>query len=211
MALAMLGSTFSVPAYAGYGSINDIEAQRAIELANKAVSFGPNIDFVFQARAVVKIFLFGDLAGAKIDCERALKINPYFHSPQYVVAMIEILNGNTDIGIEQLIKCLKAVPDDPTVPISNSVVAIGHLISGENDKALQFAKEGYDLRPSLPICAVVYAVAASSNPEITDSENFKSMNRQLDLRSAIIKNLPFTRAKDVELLNSRLRKAGIPD
>ena len=125
--------------------------------------------------------------------------------------MIEILNGNYNIGIEQLIKCLKAVPDDPMVPITNSVIAIGLLILGKNEKALIFAKEGNELSPLLPICAVVYAAAASDNPKLTDSDNFKNMVSQLDLRTSIIKNLPFTRAEDAELITSRLRAAGVPD
>jgi adenylate cyclase len=211
MALAMLASTFAVPMYAGYGSTDETESQRAIEIANKAVNIGRNIDFVFQARALVKCFLLRDLAGALADCERAIKINPYFHILHSFVAMIEIINGNPDTGIEQLHEWIRTVPDDPNVPIVYSFIALGHLICEENDKALQFAREGYEFRPLLPICAVVYAAAASNSPEIINSENFKTMIHQLDLRTSTIKNLPFARAEDSELITSRLRAAGVSD
>lgn len=75
--------------------------------------------------------------------------------------MIEVFNGNPDSGIRQLSEFIKTAPEDPNIPIAYSYIALGHLIFGENDKALQFAGEGYELRPLLPICAVVYAAAAS--------------------------------------------------
>jgi len=150
MALAMLASTFAIPLYSGFGSVDEVDAQRAIELANKAVNNGPNIDFVFQARALVKGLLFKDLAGAIKDCERALKVNPYFHIPRYIAAIFEILNGNPETGVERIREYIRTVPDDPNIPFANSMVAIGLMICGENDKARQFALEGYELRPSLP-------------------------------------------------------------
>lgn len=211
MALAMLAVTFVIPIYGGFGSNNDTEAQGAIELANKAVDIDQNNDFVFYVRAKVKFLLLKDLDGAKIDFERALKVNPYFHIPHIDLAMIDIFNGNPGTGIRQLSEFITTVQEDLNIPLANSYIALGHMICGENDKALQFAGEGYELRPLLPICAVVYAAAASNSPEIINSENFKTMVRQLDLRTATIKNLPFARAEDSELITSRLRTAGVPD
>jgi hypothetical protein len=147
----------------------------------------------------------------KTDYERALKVNPYLHIPHINLAMIDILNGNPDTGIRQFSEFIRTVQEDPNIPLANSYIALGHLICGESDNALQFAREGYELRPLLPICAVVYAAAASNSPEIINSEKFKTMVRQLDLRTSTIKNLPFARAEDSELITSRLPAAGVPD
>jgi adenylate cyclase len=210
MALALLASTFVASVYAGYDSIDDVESQRAIELANKAVNIDNNIDFVFHVRASVKYFLFGDLAGASKDCERALNINPNFHVPHIVLAIIAIVNGNPNAGIEQLCDFIRHVPNDPSIPIANSFIAIGYLICKKNEKALHYAREGYELRPLLPICAAIYTAAASNNPEIINSVGFKIMVGKLKLRTSIIKNIPFSRPEDLELITSRLLAAGLP-
>jgi tetratricopeptide (TPR) repeat protein len=211
MALAMLASTYIVPVVMGYESIDDHKSQRAIELANKAVSIGKNIDFVFQSRAMIKCFLLKDLTGAKIDCERALKINPYYHIMLVVLGSIEIFVGNAEAGIEQFLEFISNAPEDPMVPTAYSVAAMGYLICGQHEKALQFAREGYELSPSTPTSALFYSAAASNIPEIINSEGFKNMIGQLDLRISLINNFPLNRSEDIELITSRLLAAGLPE
>ena len=211
MALAMLASTYVVPVFMGYESNDDNKSQRAIELANKAVSIGKNIDFTFQSRAMIKCFLLKDLVGAKMDCERALKINPYYHIMLVVMGSIEIFVGNAEAGIEQFLEFISNAPEDPMVPTAYSVAAMGYLICGQHEKALQFAREGYELSPSTPTSALFYSAAASNIPEIINSEGFKNMIGQLDLRISLINNFPLNRSEDIELITSRLLAAGVPE
>lgn len=205
MALAMLASTFTIPVFSGYGSIDDVDVQKVMELANKAVKVGPTIDFVFHARACVKCFLLNNLAGAKADCERALKINPYFHVAQIMAGIIDVFSGETTTGIRKLQEILIVVPEEPMIPIVNTIIAIGCLMCGDGNKALHFAQEGYELSPSNPIGAAVYLAAAPENPE-----DFKNLIHKLNLKVSIVKNLPFSKPEDIKLFTSLLQAAGLP-
>ncbi|MEH6548245.1 MAG: hypothetical protein V7701_17550 [Sneathiella sp.] len=210
MALAMLASTFTIPIFSGFGSIDDVDVQKVMELANKAVKVGPTIDFVFHARACVKCFLLKNLAGAKADCERALKINPYFHVAQIMSSIIDVFSGETTTGIKKFQEILIVVPEEPMIPMVNTIIAIGYLMCGERNKALHFAQEGYELSPSNPLGGAVYLAAAPESPEIINPEDFKNMIHKLNLRISIVKNLPFNNPEDIKLFTSLLQAAGLP-
>jgi hypothetical protein len=56
---------------------------------------------------------------------------------------------------------------------------------------------------------MVYAVAASSDPAITETEEFQAMIANLELPFEHFRSLPFSRIEDVELLEAGLRAAGV--
>ncbi|MEX3011059.1 adenylate/guanylate cyclase domain-containing protein [Hoeflea sp. TYP-13] len=209
-ATAMLTLGHISPIFTGHGRLADVDKAMVMDLANRAVSLGPNSDFVFMARANCRLWLLRDFEGAKSDAERSLKINPDYQDAQVILALVQIFSGEPKRGAERLVGLMDLMSESMLFPIILFTIGLAYLLAGEKDKALDYAREGYERAPSLPNSGIVFSAAAADDPDIAGSSGFTDMIDRLNLNLALIDNFPFSRKTDTELLNSRLRAAGVP-
>ncbi|WP_205123444.1 winged helix-turn-helix domain-containing protein [Marimonas lutisalis] len=182
-----------------------------MELAERAVGIAPHIDFVMRTRGSLRLWLRADHEGARADCERALAISPVFHLAHQTIALSEILSGEHVAGIARVQTFMeRGTVSNPRYPHYLSLLALGQLLAGQTDAAVQSAREGHERAPGDPWCSYVYAAAAGDRDKITETEDFRRMIAGNDLPLAHFRDLPFTDQYEVDMLEERLTRAGYP-
>jgi hypothetical protein len=73
------------------------------------------------------------------------------------------------------------------------------------------AKEGFDRKPRVRICAIAYAAAAAGNRRIVSSDRFIGVVKQHRMSTADADRFPFASKSDTQLLAEKLRGAGVPE
>ncbi|WP_419907740.1 adenylate/guanylate cyclase domain-containing protein [Hoeflea sp.] len=210
IALSMLSMSLISPMFAGYGRRSEVDPARIMELANQGVSKANQSDVVFMARSFSRMWLHQDFAGARSDIDRALQINPGYQELQAALGLIAIFEGNPNKGAKYLIDNMNMMSESMVFPILLFSVGLAYVLTGENEKALEYAREGYERAPFISNCGMIYAAAAADRPDITGTDDFKEMIRRLGIDLSIIENYPFARQEDAALLASRLSAAGVP-
>ncbi len=180
-----------------------------LDLANRAVGIAPHIDFVMRARGSLRMWLKADHEGARADCERALEISPVFHLAHQTLALSAIFSGNHAAGIARVEKITElGTTSNPRYPHYLALLALGHILAGQIDAAVEIAREAHERAPGDPWCNYVYAAAAGGRKKITQTEEFQRMIVGIDLPLNHFRDLPFTDLQTVEMLEERLALAG---
>ena len=97
------------------------DAQRVLELYNRAIELNPNLADAYIGRSVVYMLGFHNMNDenrikARQDCERALKIDPNSARAYRWKAYLEILDGeynDTNVRNQALVDLNKAIEIDP--------------------------------------------------------------------------------------------------
>jgi len=182
-----------------------------LDLADRAVGIAPHIDFVMRTRGSLRLWLKGDHEGARADCERALEISPVFHLAHQTIALSEILSGEHAAGICRVKKIIElGTVSNPRYPHYLALLALGQLLAGQTDAAVQTAREGHERAPTDPWCNYVYATAAADREEITKTEDFQRVITTIELPITHYRDLPFTDQRVVDMLEERLAHVGYP-
>jgi len=105
--------------------------------------------------------------------------------------------------------CLTAI--DQKYPYFQSLIGLAWFLSGHSGAAISCAREAQERLPNSSWHAMVYAVAASGDPEITKTARFQTMVQHLDLPFGHFRSLPFTRMEDIEALEAALCAAGVKE
>lgn len=80
---------------------------------------------------------------------------------------------------------------DPQDPHYFSLIALSQVLAGQIDAAIDTAREGHDRNPLGAWNALVYAVAAAENFQMTDPEVFQRLVARTALRSSHFYDLLF--------------------
>jgi hypothetical protein len=211
MVLAVLAWSLAHTVWYGVDRIADVDVPRAMGLANKAVELGPRIDFVFCNRAHLRLWLKRDHEGCRTDAQRSLISNPGYHTGLLELSLADIFGGRPKAGADCLEVIINQVPADPLRPYFSAMAGLGYLLAGDQDQAREYARDGYERRPSLPIPGLVYAATIALDESVSSSDDFRTMASNLDLKVSDIEHLPLQRQSDVKMLKSRLRKANLPE
>jgi DNA-binding winged helix-turn-helix (wHTH) protein len=187
------------------------ETDWAMSLANKAVSIGASSAFAFRTRANLRLWLLGDHTGCRADCARALAINPNFYLAHLTLATSDIFSGSPSAGIERMNSYVSLTEIDLQYPYFQSLIGLAWILAGNMDAAISFSREAHERSPSSSWHAMVYAVAASRNPEITRTKEFREMMDNLELPFGHFRSLPLTEIEDVEMLEAGLRAACVQE
>lgn len=207
--LAMLASmaTQMIPLIP-FGELVD-DADRAMELATRAVELGPSIDYVLRTRGNLRLWLEGDHEGAVLDCTRALEINPVFHLAHLTIGTSEILCGAFQQGAERLEEMMRRAPKDPQNPLYFSLIALAALLDGRMTDAIAASREGFERNPFGSWNALVLAAAACDAPTIAASAAFQKMVARIELPAGHFRGLPFREWRHAEWLVERALAAGV--
>ena len=187
------------------------ETNWAMSIADRAIAVGATSAFAFRTRANLRLWLLGDHEGCRADCARALALNPNFYLAHLTLATSDILTGSHMAGIDRIMTyvCLTAI--DQQYPYFQSLIGLAWFLSGHSGAAISCAREAHERLPHSSWHAMVYAVAASGDPEITKTARFQTMVQHLDLPFGHFRSLPFTRMEDIEALEAGLRAAGVKE
>jgi DNA-binding winged helix-turn-helix (wHTH) protein len=211
IALAMRASTSVISVLQeGTAKIPDAP-EYLLALSNRAVGIAPHIDFVMLTRGCMRLWLNADHDGARSDFNRALEISPTFHLAHQFLATSEILSGEHKQGIRRVKKFIELSPStNPRYPHYLALLALGQILTGDADTAVKTSREGHESAPNDPWCNYVYAAAVADRDTIATPHDFKRMIVSINLPFTHFRGLPFTNARDVDVLEGRLALAGFP-
>jgi DNA-binding winged helix-turn-helix (wHTH) protein len=211
MALAMRASSGVIAILQeGYAKLPD-PPEYCLELADRAVGIAPQVDFVMLTRGCMRLWLRADHEGARADFARALNGNPVFHLAHQFLATSEILSGDHRAGVQRLRRIIElGTVNNPRYPHYLTLVALGQVLAGNTEAAMQASREACEFAPSDPWCGYVHAVAAADDAETTASARFQYMLTGIALPFSHFRDLPFTDPGIVDELEQRLSRAGFP-
>ncbi|MEM7429145.1 MAG: adenylate/guanylate cyclase domain-containing protein [Pseudomonadota bacterium] len=211
MALAMQSYALmqSVPMAMNWAE--NIDADKVLSIADKAVESGPKVDYAHHNRARIRLWLQRDHQGCRLDAERALLVNPDFHFAREDLALADIFGGNTALGVESLLGIVQDFPDHPTTPYRLSILSIGYTVQGDMKPALTHALDAYERKSTIRLHPLAYAAAASGNAAIVKSTKFRKMIERYELRVLDADRFPFADEAASIRLRTALRGAGLPE
>lgn len=211
MALSMYSYALMHSVPLAMNRVADIDSEKVLAIADKAVHHGPKVDYAFHNRARIRLWLRRDHYGCVQDARRALAINPGFHFATEDLALADIFGANVSTGVESLETIVTQFPTHPTTPYRRSILAVGYTILGDTPSALTHALDAYERRPAVRLHALAYAAAASGDISRTGSAEFRKMVDHHNLNVADAKRFPFEQEKETETLAAIFRQAGLPD
>ena len=211
MVLSLRAFAIAQPVTLAIKQNNEIDVETAMSFANESVHLGSNIDAIFAVRGLLRLWLDRDHSGCLEDQNRALEISPNYHLAKDWGARAKIFGDRREDGLQELEEVLNLVPSEPNNPLRYSHLAIGHALTGNHDAAMINAKEGYDRKPQVRICAIAYAAAAAGIRGIVSSDGFTSMVKQHRMTTADADRFPFASKSDTQLLAEILHEAGVPE
>ncbi len=185
------------------------DPDRALALCDRAVEIDQSSDWVLRTRGNVRFWLLGDHDGARLDCLRALAINPSYHLAHLTIATSDILSGQFKPGALRLQEMMRRVKFDPQNPLYFSLISLSCLLDGQIDAAVENAREGHERNPLGAWNALVYAVAAAGNGRIISTEVFQRMVNRIDLSPLHFLDLPFLDRSMAEELAHRAKAVGV--
>ena len=137
-ALLSLGDYGATPAEIAEGG------QRALAAAEKAIALDPGLPDGYLARADARKFLAWDLAGAQVDVERALALNPGDASANRERGIVLLSLGRTPEAITAL---RKAADLDPIAAATWVHLAFAYVALGDMESARSAIDRAREITP----------------------------------------------------------------
>lgn len=193
-------------------SIEDVDVPQAMALADRAVALGPQVDFVFHARAWLRLWLVHDTDGCRADARRALTINPSYHKAKQDAAFADFFDGRFAEAADALNWLIAHVPPfEPMLAVMHSMLGIAYTAMGNEEAALQHAREGYERKRQVPINAFMYlAAVAAAHEQNAEKDKLKDIIDAHGFRLSDLSRLPFSRDEERNWIKGRLTQAGVP-
>lgn len=180
------------------------ETDSALSTADRAVELNPAVDYVMRTRGNIRLWLLKDHDGARRDCIRALKLNPVFHLAHFTIAQSEVMAGEIESGISRLEALMARAEFDPQMPLYLSMIALGRLLDGDFENALNASRDAVDLWPTQPWTVMVHAMALAASGRTDD---MPAASRWGDLPDSHLRDMAFARPTDLERLEAYLQAA----
>lgn len=206
MAVAMLAWSKGHMVPHLHDRIEDLDVDAILALADKAVDLNSQLDFVFHNRAWLRIWLKADHEGAQADVRRVMALNPDYHKGPQDQGISEILSGRAREGIDRLNGVIARVPSEPIVPILTSLIALGHMLLGNEVDAIACAEDAYERRPLIPLLGLILAAAHANGDAKVGGTTVSDILARTHLRSEDAHRLPFASVSDADMLAERLRR-----
>jgi TolB-like protein/Flp pilus assembly protein TadD len=196
----------------GWIADRDQELAEASRLAHRAVELGKDDPVALCRAGVVIGCLLGDLDGGAAFLDQALALDPNMATAWSFRGWICVLNGESDAGIERLMRAIRLSPFDLNLYNVQNGIAIAHMVAERYDEASSSAAKAFR---DWPNCVPAAGVAAASNAlagRLEPARQAVDRFRQLD-PTFRISNLGsryrFRRPEDLARYQAGLRKAGL--
>ena len=213
MALAMRASSHVGELFAGYREIAPVDRKTALESAHKAAHLNGHSDFAQYTLGMTLLACRGDHIAAEARVARSLELNPYYALAIQTRGVILITSGRVEDGIALCAKVAASDPREPVASWATQHVALGHLIAGRHEDAMDWAQRSDRRQPAVARTLLVLAAAAALAGDSVSARQTadRMMAHYPDFRLADFGNWPFANPADGERLVEGLRLAGLPE
>jgi tetratricopeptide (TPR) repeat protein len=156
--------------------------------------------------------LLGDLDSGAAFLDQALALDPNMATAWSFRGWISILNGESDAGIEQLMRAIRLSPFDLNLYNMQNGIAIAHMVGERYDDASSWAAKAFRDWPNNVPAAGVAAASDALAGRLEPARQAVDRIRQLDPTfrvSSLGSRYPFRRPEDLARYQTGLRKAGL--
>jgi adenylate cyclase len=159
------------------------------------------------------------LEESRVEWETAIALQPYNAHAFLELGLTLIYLGQPEAAIPQLRKAIRLGPYDGATPAAFSALAHGHLLLGDIESSIAFARKARARKPGFYIPHMLLAAALALHDELDEAAaalaegirvrpQFNSMAR---LRAYTTWGSPKYRALRENTVDRGLRRAGMPD
>lgn len=157
-----LGGRFGILREPGTKEAAEAHAQRALDLDDMDASV---VGFAGCALADI-----GQPKRARPLLKRAIELDP--NNPQGWAALgaLQVTEGELEAGVENLSRGLEISPIDPRRSIWGAVLAMGHLLMGDAEKAAAVAEQAAEAHDRMHLPRVILAAARLATGDTASAE-----------------------------------------
>jgi tetratricopeptide (TPR) repeat protein len=159
------------------------------------------------------------LEEARVEWETAIALQPYNAHPFLELGLTLIYLGQPEAAIPQLRKAIRLGPYDGATPAAFSGLAHGHLLLGDIEPSIAFARKARARQPGFYLPHLLMAAALALHDELDEAAaalaegtrvrpQFNSLSR---LRAYTTWGSPQYWAPRENTVDRGLRHAGMPD
>jgi TolB-like protein len=196
----------------GWIADRDQELTEASRLARRALELGKDDPVALCRAGVVIGCLLGDLDGGAAFLDQALALDPNMATAWSFRGWISTLNGESNTGIQQLMRAIRLSPFDLNLYNMQIGIAIAHMTAERYDDASSWAAKAFRDWPNYVPAAGVAAASDALAGRLEPARQAVDRIRQLDPTFSV-SNLgtryPFRRPEDLARYQTGLRKAGL--
>jgi adenylate cyclase len=145
-ALSVLGNALAVQPRLGLSADPEGTMRQAEEVVERALAINPNHYLVHHAKARILVARHSP-EEAIVETERALELNPADIGPYLTLARCLFQLGRADDGLTQLDRAIRLSPRDPLLYELYSLKLVMHLMSCQDDQALEWIRRSVALNP----------------------------------------------------------------
>ena len=190
------------------------EIAEGLWLGRRALELGRDDPLVLAVGGYALAYLAHDLDTGAVFIARSLSLNPNSALAWLYSGAVQVLMGESDLGIAHVSRAQRLSPLDPTQPQFMAVIAFGHFCAGRFDDASRCAENAFREQPSLltPLLILAASLAHMGRhedarrlvPEILRLSPSYRLSRAKD-------RAPFRKPQHIALLTDGLRLAGLPE
>jgi len=190
------------------------EIAEGLQLGRRALELGRDDPLVLAVGGYALAYLAHDLDTGAVFIERSLSLNANCAMAWLYSGAVQVLLGESDLGIAHVSRAQRLSPLDPTQPQFMAVIAFGHLCAGRFDEAARCAESAFRDQPNLltPLLILTASLAHLGRredarrlvPEILRLSPSYRISRAKD-------RAPFRRPEHLAVLTDGLRLAGLPE
>jgi adenylate cyclase len=190
------------------------EIAEGLQLGRRALDLGRDDPLVLAVGGYALAYLAHDLDTGAVFIDRSLSLNANCALAWLYSGAVQVLLGESDLGIAHVSRAQRLSPLDPTQPQFMAVIAFGHLCARRFDEASRCAESAFRDQPNLltPLLILTASLAHLGRrdearrlvPEILRLSPSYRISRAKD-------RAPFRRPEHLAVLTDGLRLAGLPE
>lgn len=198
----------------GWSSEPAIAAERASELAERAVTLDPADARALTLAGHVRSFLAKRAAEGCALHDRAIALNPNLALAWCFSGLAHCYLGRHDEALRRMYQAVRLSPSDPHLFFFDHALIMPHLLLGEYDSAAEIGRRAIELNPWFSSAYKGYLSALGYLERSRETEAV--LTRLLDLEPAFsveaaVARSPITHPDDLARYAEGLRRAGLPE
>ena len=190
----------------------DATLSKALETAERSIQLDSGDEYAHWNLGNVLVALRRHDRGIA-ELERAVEINPNYSTAWGSLGTMLCYVGRPSEGITKNEVAIRSDPLNPSIFFRYSGLALGHYLTGDYQRAADWAKKSIQRNRNWYHGHVYFIAALAQLDRIEEAQFARQEYLNLFPNASIseLRRLPFKIAGDFEHLSSGLRKAGLPE
>jgi TolB-like protein len=199
----------------GWLADSEREISDGVRLARRAAVAGKDDPTALWSSGHSLAYLAREVETGATHIERAIALNSNLAAAWSASGWLRMYLGEPANAIERFERSMRLSPLDPFAYFGCAGMGLAHLLAGDHDAAVSWARKASHDQPNWATALRVAAVAYALSDRIVEAREAMARLREIDpaLRLSNLEKVapPFRRPEDLARYEEGLRKAGLPE